>query len=466
MSWEASNAKDPMTDKPTPKAVGQTNLPDGTTIQATAVCHQTGVIFTFSTYHDQQPVDLAGERQIHIRVRFDENATRTADAEHSRANEARALVFDPDTVKATLEKSTKDDYGGQLGQLGNTIAGGMIKETIEKLGESALGSTNLVARANSVRIELVLADGRAEIFDLNPQDQTLKAFLKQCPGGVLQNASSSASPVTFAYDWANPSNPLPSGPKTVALIKPLKVYLSFDGKKSDILTGNITVYGQHKHDGLFVCVVGGTNAKNRTVKALVGNPYVADAVSPEQRLICNVPGGYNVSAGYMPSPELTFPLSQLASVQNGKSITVYLASDTPSAVSVAGDILILGQRKFSEGNSCIVQWEKDGNAYTGRVEISVLDAALEISQQKSCLMPAGTTGGVNLSAAQEKCFVAYTHYSEGGAKDGEGSIDVQQAQDTGRTANELTEIAVPDGRNMTVWVAKDALTAARKACSS
>jgi hypothetical protein len=181
LSWQVKDAKDAMTDVVTHKTVSYLDFPDGTSLEASAKCSALGVEFTLGMYSgNEKPSTLAWKDDTtQVRVRIDGANVRVARVAMEYTNAARLVFYDPDAAMNYMEKSVsssckKDDM--MCGPLANA----QIKVAMDKLRENAPGTLDVLAKAANVRVELVLANGRTNVFDLNPQDNTVKNVIHEC----------------------------------------------------------------------------------------------------------------------------------------------------------------------------------------------------------------------------------------------------------------------------------------------
>lgn len=312
LSWRFEDVKDAMTDKVTRTAVGEADLDNGTTVQAIAKCDEVGIEFEFNTYSNKEPISLPMEgKQIRLRVRTDDGDTRIAVADHTHTNQAKTLFYDPGAARTAFAKS-----GGGSGEdspmeraLVGWMKDGLIKQGMDRLSHDALGTTDGLARAKSVRIELVLADGRTDVFDLNPQDGAFRSILQQCPGAAPadKSAGATATPTTAAPapgHYYSPDAELTFKPPREVTIpngSSVMVYLTQDQSSGVPVTGKISILGQKAYpsrQGNF-CIVRWVS-RGRTLIGEVGIVQLGAVLEPSQAKACYLPygtsGGVNLSA--------------------------------------------------------------------------------------------------------------------------------------------------------------------------
>jgi hypothetical protein len=288
LSWRFQDVKDAMTDRVTRTAVGQADLDNGTTVQAIAKCDEVGVEFEFNTYSNKEPISLPMEgKQIRLRVRTDDGDTRVAVADHPHTNQAKTLFYEPVAAKTVIGRSGGGSGGDSPMEkaLAGWMKDGIIKQALDKLSQDALGTTDVLARAKSVRIELILRDGRTDVFDLNPQDQVLKSTVEQCIAGL--GTHSTALP---QHEAMAPSLPF-AQPKRLTLQRPITVYLAPNGKSPVTMQGEIFILGQKEFSNGFVCVVRGKAADGREVAGVIAIPLLGAALDENQSKSCYMPHG-------------------------------------------------------------------------------------------------------------------------------------------------------------------------------
>ncbi len=174
LSWQPKDVKDPMTDAVTHTAVSESDFQNGTRLAASAKCDKFYIEFAFDIFSSNAtPAPLAGKDKTLVRVRVDDGDVRAITVQ-KEYNEARAVFYDPDAAKRVMRSMPCD----------NEICG-LTKEVIfdqimNELKQNAPGTLAVLANATSVRLELPLADGRADAFELNPRDQALRTIVRAC----------------------------------------------------------------------------------------------------------------------------------------------------------------------------------------------------------------------------------------------------------------------------------------------
>ena len=312
LSWEIQDVRDAMTDKVTRMAVSKANFSDGTTLEASAKCDEIGIEFAFGTFSNKEPLPLsASGKEIQLRVRTDNGDTRIVRADRQYTNQAKTLFYDPDTSRAVLARSVRAPGGDSPMEKALTgwMADSTINEVLAKLAQNSLGTTDALTKARSVRVELVLADGRTDVFDLNPQDGAFRSILQQCPGAVPndKSAGTTATPTTAATapgHYYSPDAELTLKPPREVTIpngSSVMVYLTQDQSSGVPVTGKISILGQKTYpsrQGNF-CIVR-WESKGRTLIGEVGIVQLGAVLEPSQAKACympyGTPGGVNLSA--------------------------------------------------------------------------------------------------------------------------------------------------------------------------
>lgn len=294
LSWQVKDVKDAMTDVVTHKTVSYVDFPNGTSLEASAKCSALGVEFTLGMYSaNEKPSTLAWKDDTtQVRVRVDGASVRVARVAKEYINAARLVFYDPDAAMNYMERSVsslckKDEL------MCSALANAQIKEAMDKLRENAPGTLDVLAKAASVRVELVLADGTTNVFDLNPQDQVLKTIVQQCAANLH------AGKQTASHGELAPSLPFPE-PKPVTLKQPITVYLSDEDRTGVTVTGKIFILGQIAYSSGNYCVVRWRTNNQATLSGIVGINLLGDALDASQRQACYLPpgtkGGVNLSS--------------------------------------------------------------------------------------------------------------------------------------------------------------------------
>ncbi len=293
LSWEIQDVRDAMTDKLTRMAVSKTNFSNGTTLEASAKCDEIGIEFAFGTFSNKDPLPLsASGKEIQLRVRTDNGDTRLVQADRQYTNQAKTLFYDPDRSRAVLARSVRAPGGDSPMEkaLSGWMANSTINEAMAKLTQDALGTTAALANAESVRIELTLADGRTDVFDLNPQDQALKTLVQQCASGPHTDRQA-GGPLMPSLPFAQP--------KDVTLVHPTQVYLSANDSRGITAKGKLTILGQSQFTNGYYCIVR-VQIDNQYKTGLIGIDILGAALDPSQAKACympyGTPGGVDLSA--------------------------------------------------------------------------------------------------------------------------------------------------------------------------
>jgi len=184
LSWQIQQVTDKMTDVITSKAVSGGIFDDGISLEASASCDKLGADFAFDTFRNREAVAFAWrENKIGLRVRVNGGEVRTAQAEAEYNNEAKVIFYDPSAaqkiIQAALPKGQeRDNY---LLDMFNGVTG---EATLNQIAAVSAGKLKELLSAGSVRVELDLANGRAYVVDLNPQDQVLHGLIQQCDASL------------------------------------------------------------------------------------------------------------------------------------------------------------------------------------------------------------------------------------------------------------------------------------------
>jgi hypothetical protein len=208
-------------------------------------------------------------------------------ADRQYANEAKTLIYDPDTAQRVIVKTANKSIGDS--PMERAVAGSMAESAVNgamtALKQNALGTFWALYGAHSLRVQLAFSDGRTEVVDLNPQDESLTSVADQCAATLRKNAS-----VSEQRGIPSPTYPL-SQPKSVDLLRPIRVYLSASDTLGAIVAGNLAILGQiHFSPDSNYCIVR-AEVDNRTRTAIVGVNILGAALDPSQRLACYMPHG-------------------------------------------------------------------------------------------------------------------------------------------------------------------------------
>jgi hypothetical protein len=366
LSWEIQDVRDAMTDKVTRMAVSKANFSDGTTLEASAKCDEIGIEFAFGTFSNKDPLPLsASGKEIQLRVRTDNGDTRIVRADRQYTNQAKTLFYDPDTSRAVLARSVRAPGGDSPMEKALTgwMADSTINEVLAKLAQNSLGTTDALTKAGSVRVELTLADGRTDVFDLNPQDQTLKALVQQCASGLHTDRRAGRQEqlkVTCETATANSDNTQKDEPIRQGIFP---VDKQETGNQTGRTWYHITVDG-----------------RNFWIK--------------EQPCVTLLPQAAQRSGELAPS----LPFAEPKDVTLVHPTQIYLSANDSRGITAKGKVTILGQSQFTNGFYCIVRVQIDKQYKTGLIGIDILGAALEPSQSRACYMPHGA-GGIELTTA-------------------------------------------------------------------
>jgi hypothetical protein len=196
LSWQVNEDKDALTDVVTRKIVARAAFSDGSELRASGACGPIGVDFTLSMFRGTQAAVFAANKdRISLRVRIDDRPVRTATAEAKHANEISVLFYDPQAARDFAEAAI-DAAASGVQSAGSTksalVARELLQGAIQAYGRAGIGKAVAeiearsagqaieLQRAQSIRVELPLADGSANAIDLNPQDPTLKNGIQEC----------------------------------------------------------------------------------------------------------------------------------------------------------------------------------------------------------------------------------------------------------------------------------------------
>jgi hypothetical protein len=185
--WELDDTKDPMTDRVTRSVGSDVVFADGRLVQVSAVCDDLGIQFSFDAFRYGEGIAFAwrrsdDERVVGLRVRIDAGAIRTAVATQELANEATIIFYDPlvatRVVAATLSggQGQRPAVGQLFGGLSEVVSGAALAEFDRKVA----GKLAELDTAQSLRVELPLADGTNDAILIDLTEPALSAYVHQC----------------------------------------------------------------------------------------------------------------------------------------------------------------------------------------------------------------------------------------------------------------------------------------------
>lgn len=176
LSWEIRDEIDQIADKPIRKVFSGGTFGDGVTLEASAFCDPIGMEFAFDTFRGKEGAPFAWkDDKVWPRLRIDGGEIRTTAAESDYTNEAKIVFYDETATAREL---------GQTSPLASLASGWIVSQ----MRSIAAGTLDELAAARSIRIELPLADGSANVVDLNPADQALAAMVKRCMSDLQASA--------------------------------------------------------------------------------------------------------------------------------------------------------------------------------------------------------------------------------------------------------------------------------------
>jgi len=189
LSWENYDNKDALTDKVTHEVGSQFTFPDGSIVQTTAKCGQTSagrsypgltiIVATFKKGGNSSNPFAWQHGTILLPVLINEQAQSgvRAYSENPRANLIPIGFYD----RVAAERYAHGDQPGMM-QLEALRRVAEIKraEEWEVFVSGTGGTLTDLLQAKSVRVQMPLADGSANVVEFSPQDAVLKTFVEQC----------------------------------------------------------------------------------------------------------------------------------------------------------------------------------------------------------------------------------------------------------------------------------------------
>jgi hypothetical protein len=311
LSWEAVDERDKITDKVTRKAVGGGKFEDGISLEASASCDGVmGFEFSLHTYRGDAPAPFRwnNDNKIGLRLRLDTGDARVATAQAQYTNEATIVFYDPASSRKALGAEQPGAQGqGLFGLFSGIVGGSMMFE----LANIAAGRIDELNSAQTARVELPLADGSANVVDLNPQDAALKSVISKCAADLRKSAAAAAqqasaapaSPAPSPGHYYAPSPGLafiPPRDVTIPAGRSIKIYLTDDQASGVPVFGKITVLGQRYEPSRrgSLCIVR-WSSNGQYVTGEIGISQLGAVLDPGQAKICympfGTPGGVNLS---------------------------------------------------------------------------------------------------------------------------------------------------------------------------
>jgi hypothetical protein len=197
LAWESYDEKDPLTDRVVHEVIGEATFPDGSLLQTTAKCAPDaggkafpGVSIQVATFKKggQSSNPFAWQNgSILLPILINERPTPGLHAysENPRANIIPIGFYDP----AAAERFTRL---GELPMMDVEVMQRIAKRKQEAAWENFTSQTGgtfaTLLKATSVRVQLPLADGSANVVELNPQDSVLKSFVQDCNDKLSRKA--------------------------------------------------------------------------------------------------------------------------------------------------------------------------------------------------------------------------------------------------------------------------------------
>lgn len=189
VEWQQFDEKDPLTDKVTQRPGAQVKFPDGNMVQVFAKCAEPtergkypGLNLVIGTFDvGTSPKPYAWQKStIELPLVIDDRPRPAVHAytQNPRANVISVGFYDPGTAK----RLTHVELSRMIRQIEAAQAVANMKQEIEwtKFVAGAGGTLAELLQASSIRVQLPLEDGGADVLEINPRDATLKTYAQQC----------------------------------------------------------------------------------------------------------------------------------------------------------------------------------------------------------------------------------------------------------------------------------------------
>jgi hypothetical protein len=183
--WELDDTRDPMTDRVTRSVGSDAVFEDGRLVQVSAVCDDLGIQFSFDAFRGGEGIAFAWRRSedetvVGLRVRIDAGTIRTAVATHALANEATIAFYDPSALVVAAALPSGPGRRSTAGQLLGGLSEVMSGATLAEFDRRVAGNLAELNTAQSLRVELPLADGTNSAVLIDLTEPVLSAYVHQC----------------------------------------------------------------------------------------------------------------------------------------------------------------------------------------------------------------------------------------------------------------------------------------------
>lgn len=192
VSWGPYDRKDPLTDKVMHQVAGQVDFPDGNMAQAYARCREDlagerwpGLTIAIGSFYGENSKPKAftlhnNEVQLPLTINNQSRPAVHIPSDNPRINFAAIGFYDPTAARRYAHVSVPGYLQlPELANLGNAEQQIAWKTFLAGTG----GTLKELLGAASIRVQLPLFDGSADVVELNPQDPVLKSYVQQCSSG-------------------------------------------------------------------------------------------------------------------------------------------------------------------------------------------------------------------------------------------------------------------------------------------
>jgi hypothetical protein len=195
LSWGQFDNKDVLTGEVKHEFASQVTFSDGNILQAFARCGQTGLgnapskypglVIVFGTFQgDSRPLPYAWQNkkiQLPLLVNGNRRPDVHAYSETPQANLITIGFYD----QAAAKRATQQDVPPILRQIeAGRVIGDLKNAAAWDNFVAGTGGTILdLLQATSIRVQFPVADGSANVAEINPQDPILKDYVQRCNSG-------------------------------------------------------------------------------------------------------------------------------------------------------------------------------------------------------------------------------------------------------------------------------------------
>jgi hypothetical protein len=181
--WQIGEDKDLLTNKSRKLAVTQATFSDGSSVDAFETCSQYGVVLVFNVSKEKSLISFAWKNNVvRLKVTIDNGPVRDVYYPKDEINQAEVLFYYPPAAQKFINGVAAPKPGGLLAQIPAAQDISKMKNDIarEQFLSRTAGNIDDLAKASSIRLQLELAGGAANVVEINPSDFALKTIAQQC----------------------------------------------------------------------------------------------------------------------------------------------------------------------------------------------------------------------------------------------------------------------------------------------